>query len=48
MNALINVSAFHIESTGCNLDIFLRWKNAILQMIETCFFEGKIAIKKYT
>ncbi len=35
MNALINVSAFDIESIGRNLDIFLRWKNAVLQMLET-------------
>ncbi len=35
MNTRINISAFAIESIGCNLDIFRRWKNAILQMLET-------------
>ncbi len=35
MNAWINISAFDIESIGRNLDIFLRWKNAVLQMLET-------------
>ncbi len=35
MNAWINVSPFDIESIGRNLDIFLRWKNAALQMLET-------------
>ncbi len=37
MNAWINVSAFDIESIGHNLDIFLRWKNAVLQMLEHVF-----------
>ncbi len=37
MNAWINISAFDIESIGRNLDIFLRWINAVLQMLETCF-----------
>ncbi len=45
MNAWINVSAFDIKSIGRNLDIFLRWKNAVLHMLDTCF--SKIAIKKY-
>ncbi len=35
MNRWINVSAFDIESIGRNLDIFLRCKNAVLQMLET-------------
>ncbi len=34
MNALIIVSAFDIESIGRNLDIFLRWKDLVLQMLE--------------
>ncbi len=35
MNALIIVSAFDIESQiGRNLDIFLRWKDLVLQMLE--------------
>ncbi len=29
------MSAFDIESIGRNLDMFLRWKNAVLQMLET-------------
>ncbi len=37
MNAWINVCAFDIESIGRNLNIFLRWKNAVLQMPETWF-----------
>ncbi len=37
MNAWMNISAFDIESTGRDLDIFLRWKNAVLQMLETFF-----------
>ncbi len=28
------MSAFDIESIGYNLDMFLRWKNAVLQMLE--------------
>ncbi len=35
MNALINISAFDIESIDRNLDIFLRWKNAVFQKLET-------------
>ncbi len=31
----MNISAFDIESIGHNLDIFLRCKNAVLQMLET-------------
>ncbi len=42
MNALINVSAFDIESIGRNLDIFLRWKNVVLQMLETCFSKERL------
>ncbi len=42
MNAWINVSAFDIESIGRNLDIFLRWKNAVLQMLETCFSKERL------
>ncbi len=34
MNAWINISAFDIESIGRNVDMFLRWKNAVLQMLE--------------
>ncbi len=34
MNTLINISAFAIESIGHNSDIFLRWKNVVLQMLE--------------
>ncbi len=37
MNAWINVSAFDIESIGRNFHIFLRWKNVVLQMLETWF-----------
>ncbi len=35
INTLINISAFDIESIDCNLDIFLRWKNAVLLMLKT-------------
>ncbi len=42
MKALINISAFDIESLGRNLDILLRWKNAVLQMLETCFSKEKL------
>ncbi len=42
MNALINVSAFDTESIGCILGIFLRWKNAVLQMLETCFLKERL------
>ncbi len=35
MNALINVSAFDIESIGHNLDILFKMKKAVLQMLET-------------
>ncbi len=32
----MNLSAFDIDQRiGCNLDIFLRWKNVVLQMLET-------------
>jgi len=34
MNALTNCSEVFIESICCNLDIFLRWKYAVLQMLE--------------
>ncbi len=30
-----NISAFDVESIGRSLDMFLRWKNAVLQMLET-------------
>ncbi len=42
MNAWINVSAFDIESTGRNLNIFLRWKNAVLQMLETWLLKERL------
>ncbi len=45
MKTLINISAFDIESIGCNLDIFLRWKNAVLQMLETCFLKERLLSK---
>ncbi len=45
MNALINISAFDIESIGRNLDIFLRWKNAVLQMLEACFSKERLLSK---
>ncbi len=48
MSALINISAFDIESIGRNLDIFLRWKKCSFTNSRNMFFEGKIAIKKYT
>ncbi len=39
MKAWINISAFDFESIGRNLYIyiFLRWKNVVLQLLETCF-----------
>ncbi len=45
MKAWSNVSAFDIESIGHNLDIFLRWKNAVLQMLETCFSKERLLSK---
>ncbi len=33
MNALINISAFDVESIGHKLDIFLRWM--VLKMLKT-------------
>ncbi len=33
MNALINISAFDIETTCCNLDIFFK-KSLVLQILE--------------
>ncbi len=30
----MSISAFDIESIGRNLDIFVRWKNTVLQMLE--------------
>ncbi len=44
MNAWINVSAFDIESIGRNLDIFLRWKNAVLQMLEMCLSKERLLL----
>ncbi len=44
MNAWINVSAFDIKSTGRNLDIFLRWKNAVLQMLETWLSKERLLL----
>ncbi len=34
-DSYISISAFDVESIGHNLDMFLRWKNAVLQMLET-------------
>ncbi len=44
MNALINVSAFDIEGIGRNLDIFLRWKNVVLQMLEMCLSKKRLLL----
>ncbi len=35
-------SAFDIESIGRNLDIFLGWKKAVLQMLETWLSKGML------
>ncbi len=48
MNALIHIYAFEIESIGRNLDIFLRWKNAVLHMLETCFTKERFLSKSTT
>ncbi len=45
MHTLINVSAFDFESIGRNLDIFLRKRNAVLQMLETCFLKERLLSK---
>ncbi len=33
------------EIIGRNLDIFLRWKNAVLQTLETCFSKERLLSK---
>ncbi len=48
MNAQINVSAFDIESIGRNLDIFLRWKNVVLQVLESVFRKRDCNQKEFT
>uniref|UniRef100_A0A9J8D920 C2H2-type domain-containing protein n=2 Tax=Cyprinus carpio carpio TaxID=630221 RepID=A0A9J8D920_CYPCA len=42
INEWINISAFDILSIGHDLDIFLRWKNAVLQMLDTWLFKERL------
>ncbi len=44
INVNINVSAFDIESIGRNLYIFFRWKNAVLQMLETWLSKERLLL----
>ncbi len=33
------------KQTNISVDIFLRWKNAVLQMLETCFSKERLLSK---
>ncbi len=41
----MNVSAFDIKSIVISFYIFLRWKNAVLQMLEICFLKERLLSK---
>ncbi len=41
----MNVSAFDIKSIVISFYIFLRWKNAVLQMLEICFSKERLLSK---
>ncbi len=39
---ILKIFAFDIESIGRNLDTFLRWRNAVLQMLETWLLKERL------